>query len=164
MLAAAIGLWHAGCNQLSVPERDLWDGGDPPHLQADQPGVKNVAKKNKKQNTNADDPLRGGTQPTGTPPAQPDTSAGGTNALSPTGTARPTGHPAEPPTGDKASAARQDPYRAVEDGRTQPSPSVAAQRARDDADVEESTSGIDENSPRQIPENAPTADGRNGND
>jgi hypothetical protein len=89
---------------------------------------------------------------------------GGTNALSPTGGSHPDGHPGEPPTGDKASAERQAPARAVEGGRTQPSESVAAQRARDEVDVPGSRSGVNEGAARPIPEDAPTPDGRTGND
>jgi hypothetical protein len=89
---------------------------------------------------------------------------GGTNALSPSGGSHPTGHAGEPPTGDKAAAERQDPNRAVEEGRTMPSPSAAAQRARDEVNVAGSRSGTDEGNPRQIPEDAPNPDGRTGND
>jgi hypothetical protein len=112
-------------------------------------------------NTNPpDDPtgLRGGTQAGGTPQtAPPGGPPGGTNALSPTGTARPMGRPPEPPTPDKAADERQDPHRAVEGGRTRPSPDEGKLRARDEADIppEESRSGHDENNPRQIPEDAP---------
>ncbi len=88
---------------------------------------------------------------------------GGTNSLTPTGGSHQEREP-EPPTGDKAAADRQDPQRALSDNRTTQSPDVIAQRARDDAQVEGSTSGVDANSPRQIPENAPTPDGRTGND
>jgi hypothetical protein len=108
--------------------------------------------------------LRGGTQTGGAPPLlQPGGAPGGTNALTPVGGSH-QDRATEPPTGDKAAAERQDPHRAVEGGRTKPSPDEAAQRARDDADVEGSTSGIDEGNPRQIPEDAPTPDGRSGND
>ena len=110
------------------------------------------------------DDLRGGTQGGGATPAAPGGAPGGTNAISPTGSARPLGHPPEPPTADKAGAERQDPHRAVEGGRTRPSPGAAAQRARDEADVEGSRSGFDEGNPRQIPPDAPTPDGRTGND
>lgn len=89
---------------------------------------------------------------------------GGTNSMTPAGASHPNGRPAEPPTGDKAAAERQDPKRTLEGGRLQESPSVAAQRARDDANVAGSRSGVDEGNPRQIPESAPTPDGRTGND
>ncbi|MBN9118505.1 MAG: hypothetical protein J0I06_04985 [Planctomycetes bacterium] len=113
----------------------------------------------------ANDELRGGTESAPAAPfVQPGGAPGGTNALSPSGTARPTGRGPEPPTGDKAAAERQDPHRLARDARTQPSPGAAAQRARDDAQVEGSRSGIDEGNPRQIPEDAPDPDGRTGND
>jgi hypothetical protein len=102
--------------------------------------------------------LRGGTQTGGAAPLiQPGGQPGGTNALSPAGAARPVGKVPEPPTADKSADEREDPHRAVEGGRTKPSPGAAAQRARDDADVppDESRSGHDENSPRQIPPDAP---------
>jgi hypothetical protein len=122
--------------------------------------------KNQEANTNNDDNLRGGTQGGGATAAQPQiaNAPGGTNSLSPSGSARPLGRVPEPPTGDKFSAGRQDPQRALGDGPTKESESAAKQRARDDANVEGSTSGIDEGNPRQIPEDAPTADGRTGND
>ena len=89
---------------------------------------------------------------------------GGTNAITSAGGSHPTGHPAEPPTGDKAAAERQDPHRVMEGGRTTESADVAAQRARDAAHVAGSRSGVDEGNPRQIPEDAPTPDGRTGGD
>lgn len=114
--------------------------------------------------TNTNDNLRGGTQggAAGSTP-QPANTPGGTNSLSPTGSARPLGRVPEPPSGDKESDERQDPQRALEDGRTKESTSAAKQRARDDIDVEGSESGIDEDNPRQIPEDAPS-DGDTEND
>jgi|GEM_PF-5004703 len=113
--------------------------------------------KDKSQNTDAEE-LRGGTQGGAAPAPQVGNSPGGTNSLSPAGTARPLGHTAEPPTGDKEADERQDPQRAVEGGRTKPSASAAAQRARDEANVAGSESAIDMDNPRQIPEDAPTPD------
>ena len=52
----------------------------------------------------------------------------------------------------------------LEGGRTRESADVATQRARDEVDVAGSRSGTDEGNPRQIPEDAPTPDGRTGND
>lgn len=108
--------------------------------------------------------LRGGTQGGGTGVPVVSNTPGGTNALSPTGAARPIAAGSEPPTGDKAAAERQDPHRIGEGGRTQPSESAVKQRARDEANVQGSHSGLDEGNPRQIPENAPNPDGRTGND
>jgi hypothetical protein len=122
-------------------------------------------KKDQGANTNSNDHLRGGTQGGSTSAQpQPANAPGGTNSLSPSGSARPLGRTPEPPTGDKASAERQAPERAVEGGRTKESASAAKQRARDDADVKGSESGIDADNPRQIPEDAPAPDGRTGND
>src|SRR3954463_12649351 len=71
----------------------------------------------------ADDNLQGGTQGApASPLMQPGGAPGGTNALSPAGTARPQGHTPEPPTGDKAAAERQDPHRLGRDQRTKPEP------------------------------------------
>jgi hypothetical protein len=118
-----------------------------------------MSNKPKDRNATPDDAgeLRGGTQGgSAAPLAQPGGPAGGTNALSPTGTARP-GTVPEPPTGDKSADERQDPHRAVEGGRTKPSPDEAKQRARDEAGVapEASRPGHDEGNPRQIPPDAP---------
>lgn len=110
------------------------------------------------------DDLRGGTQGGGAPLVDTDNPPGGTNALTPAGGSHQAGRAPEPPTGDKAAAERQDATGAVSGGRTKPSPDVAAQNARDDADVSGSTSGVDADSPRQIPEDAPAPDGRTGND
>jgi len=117
----------------------------------------NKKKRNSSQRSGTDQ-LRGGTEAgnkpvTGTPGGPP----GGTNALSPTGTARPLGHPTEPPNANKAGERRQDPQHAVEEGRTKPSPEAAAQQAREEADIppEESQSGHDQGNPRQIPPDAP---------
>jgi hypothetical protein len=120
-------------------------------------------------NSKPADDLRGGTQTGGSQSAVGQAASnlgqpGGTNALSPTGTARPAGHAPEPPTGDKAAAERQEPADALSGGRTHESASAAKQRARDDADVTGSTSGIDADNPRQIPEDAPNPDGRTGSD
>lgn len=71
---------------------------------------------------------------------------GGTNALTPTGGSH-VGATPEPPTGDEAAAEREDPHR-IEGERTKPSPEVAAQRARDEADVSGSTSGVDAGNPK----------------
>jgi hypothetical protein len=103
----------------------------------------------------------GGEEPpilTGTP--------GGTNALSPTGAGRPLGVAPAAPSGDRESVRRQDAARSVSDDRDRDSESVGRQRARDEADVGGSHSGVDLDSPRQIPEDAPdpntdTRDGRN---
>ncbi len=125
-----------------------------------------MTKNQNEQHDNADaaDGLRGGTQTDGTSALiRPGGDPGGTNSLTPTGTSHPAGHAAEPPTGDKAAAERQDPQR-IEGGRTAPSESAVKQRARDEANVEGSTSGIDADSPRQIPTDAPNPDGRTGND
>ena len=124
-----------------------------------------MADNTNKSNDKAKDNLQGGTQ--GAPASsliRPGGDPGGTNSLSPAGTARPAGRTPEPPTGDKAAAERQDPKRGLEGGRTKPSPDEVAQRARDAANVTGSTSGVDEGNPRQIPEDAPTPDGRTGND
>jgi hypothetical protein len=152
----------------SVPRPEL---AGPPGFGALAPadlGNSTVAKNTKKDQNNAGTDtgdLRGGTQGAGTAPVvQPGGTPGGTNSLTPTGGSHPAGRIPEPPTGDKAAAERQDPHRSVQDERTRPSPDAAAQRARDDADVEGSTSGVDEGNPRQIPEDAPTPDGRTGND
>jgi hypothetical protein len=80
---------------------------------------------------------------------------GGTNALSPNGAGRPVGVAPAAPSGDRESVRRQDSARSVSDGRTKDSESVGRQRARDEADVEGSQSGVDLDSPRQIPEDAP---------
>jgi len=109
-----------------------------------------------------DDGLRGGTQGGGIAPQQGHP-PGGTNALTPSGGSHP-GHAPEPPTGDKSAADREDPQRALAGNRTKQSPDVIAQRARDAANVEGSSTGVDEGNPRQIPEDAPAADGRTGND
>lgn len=101
--------------------------------------------------------LRGGTQ-TGGPAAaaHPLTGTpGGTNALSPAGGAHPTAGASEPPTAEKAAADREDPHRGLGEGRTRPSPDVAAQRARDAAHVPGSRSGVDEDNPKQIPDDRP---------
>jgi len=122
-------------------------------------------KKAKPKDNSGANNLRGGTEGGGAAPlGGASGTSGGTNALTPTGASHPIGRTPEPPTGDKAAAERQDPHRSVQDERTRPSPDEAAQRARDDANVEGSTSGIDQDNPRQIPENAPTPDGRTGND
>jgi hypothetical protein len=124
-----------------------------------------VANNRKPQDNNAPatDELRGGTQGGGTGVPVVSNTPGGTNALSPTGAARPIGATPEPPTGDREAANRQDPQR-IDDRPTRPSESAAKQWARDEANVQGSHSGIDEGNPRQIPENAPTPDGRTGND
>jgi hypothetical protein len=110
------------------------------------------------------DNLKGGTQGGPTAPyIQPGGPPGGTNALTPSGTSH-VGREPEPPTGDKEAAERQDPQRIAQDERNRPSPDAAAQRAREDAEVQGSQSGVDEGNPRQIPPDAPTPDGRTGTD
>src|SRR4051812_43043945 len=117
-----------------------------------------MAKKPNDQNApHSDDALRGGTQGDGVAPPVSGGQPGGTNALTPSGGSHPAGRAAEPPTGDKAAAERQDPQR-IDGGRTTPSESAVKQRARDEANVEGSTSGIDADNPRQIPEDAPNPD------
>lgn len=108
--------------------------------------------------------LRGGTQTGTAPVVQPGNSPGGTNALTPSGGSHQGGRVKEPPTGDKSAAERQDPERALSDDRTTQSADVIAQRAREDATAEGSSSGVDADSPRQIPEDAPAPDGRTGSD